>query len=54
MPSGEVTFLKLHFKAVILPAYKKQYPSTSNLPNELTIYDGDMSITSPVGWAPVT
>ncbi len=44
MPSGDVTFLKLHFTAVILPAYKKQYPLTSNLPNELTIYEGDMSI----------
>ena len=44
MPSGEATFLRLHFKSVILPAYTKQYPSTSNLPPELTIYEGDMSI----------
>ena len=49
MPSGEVTFLKLHFKAVILPAYRKQYPATANLPNELTIYDGDTSINGDGG-----
>jgi hypothetical protein len=44
MPGGDAAFLKLHFTGVILPAYKKQYPATSNLPAELTIYEGDNSI----------